>query len=107
MEPTRVSVPRTARQGETIQIKTLISHPMESGQRKNEATGVPIPRQIINKFVCTYNGQEVFRADWYPAMAANPYLTFYVVATASGRLDFTWTDDAGQVYTQSATITVH
>ena len=106
MEPARVSVPKTARQGETIQIKTLISHPMESGQRQDKATGVPIPRQIINTFVCTYNGQEVFRADWYPAMAANPYLTFYVVATTSGTLHCTWTDDAGQVYTQSATITV-
>ena len=62
--------------GEVIEIKTLLSHPMETGHRR-DVYGKLIPRQIIHTFTCTYNGAEVFRADWYPAVAANPYLTFY------------------------------
>jgi sulfur-oxidizing protein SoxZ len=55
----RVKVPKSAKAGEVITIKTLISHEMESGQRKDK-DGNPIPRQIINKFTCEFNGQPVF-----------------------------------------------
>ena len=61
---------------------------------------------IINKFACTYNGKEVFSADWHPAVAANPYMAFYVKADQSGTLDFTWTDDSGAVQKKSAKLTV-
>ncbi|MGE3539808.1 MAG: thiosulfate oxidation carrier complex protein SoxZ [Candidatus Tectimicrobiota bacterium] len=101
----RVRVPPTARQGEVIEIKTLISHPMETGYRR-DLQGQVLPRQIIHTFTCTYNGEQVFRADWHPAVAANPYLAFYTVATASGNLRFEWIDDTGAVYTSEATITV-
>lgn len=106
MEQARVSVPKTARKGEIIQVKTLISHPMESGQRQDAARGGVIPRKIIPQFVCTYNGEEVFWAAWYPAIAANPYMAFYLVATESGVVECRWTDDDGVVYTQSASLTV-
>lgn len=106
MDNARVSLPKTARKGEVIQIKTLISHPMESGQRQDKDSGILMPRKIIQKFVCTYNGQEVFRADWHAAIAANPYMAFYTVATESGTIECTWTDEDGTVYTQSAAITV-
>ncbi len=102
----RVKVPKTATKGEIIQIKTLISHRMESGQRKDTKTGEKIPRKIINKFACSYNGVEVFSADWHPAISTNPYMAFNTVATESGTLEFTWVDDDGTVYTKSKKITV-
>jgi len=102
----RIKIPAKAAKGEVIQIKTLISHKMESGQRKDKE-GKKIPRQIINKFVCTFKGKEVFSADWHGAISANPYMSFYTVATESGAYEFTWTDDDGSVYTKSAKITVN
>ncbi len=101
----RVKVPKTAKKGDVIQIKTLIAHKMESGQRKDK-TGAVIPRRIINKFEAKYNGEVVFSADWHPAISANPYMAFHTVATESGTLAFTWTDDDGSVYTKTAKITV-
>lgn len=101
----RVKVPSTAKKGELFEIKTVISHTMESGQRK-AADGKPIPRQIINKFVCTYNGKEVMTSEWHPAISANPYLEFFCTATESGTLEFAWHDDNGEVYKTTANITV-
>ena len=100
-----IRVPAEAKKGEAIEIKTLISHPMESGQRRDNL-GQPIPRQILNRFVCTYNGAEVFRADLFPAIAANPFLSFFTIATESGELAFKWTDDDGTTQTETARITV-
>ncbi len=105
MAKSRIKVPKSARKGEVVQIKTLISHRMESGQRKDKE-GKLVPRWIINQLVCTYNGEEVFRADLHPAVAANPFVSFHTVATESGTLEFTWRDDDGTVYTNSATIEV-
>ncbi len=102
----RVKLPKKAAKGEVIQIKTLISHTMESGQRKDRKTGEKIPRKIINKFACTFNGKEVFSADWHPAISANPYLSFYATATESGTFEFAWTDDDGSVYSTTAKLTV-
>lgn len=98
-------VPATAKAGEIIEIKTTISHDMESGQRKDK-DGKPIPRKIINRFVCTYNGREVFTSDWHPAISANPYLSFFLRASASGEIKMSWTDDDGSVYEQASQITV-
>lgn len=101
----RIRVPRQAKKGEVIEIKTLLAHPMETGYRR-DVHGQLVARHIIHTFICTYNGEEVFRADWHPAVAANPYLAFYTVATASGRLRFEWIDDDGSVYSAEAEITV-
>ena len=101
----RVGVPPKAAKGEVIEIRAVITHPMESGQRVNEM-GKRVPRKIINRFVCSYNGEEVFAADWFPAITANPYLTFHTVATESGTLTFAWVDDDGTVYSASAKIEV-
>ena len=105
MTKPRVRMPSQAKQGDVIEIKTLISHPMETGYRR-DTQGQLIPRQIIQTFTCTYNGTEVFRADWHPAVAANPYLAFYTVATESGQLRFEWVDETGTVYRAEADITV-
>ena len=100
-----INVPERAKRGEIIEIKTLISHPMETGYRRSQL-GALIPRDIIWLFVCTYNGTEVFRAELHPAIAANPFLQFSTVATESGRLEFHWTGDNGFSVTESASITV-
>lgn len=101
----RVSLPRSARKGEVIEIRTLVAHPMETGHRRTQY-GAHIPRDIITRFTCTYNGAEVFRADLNPAIAANPYLVFSTVATESGTLEFRWTGDNGFSVTESASLTV-
>jgi len=101
----RLRVPATAKKGEIIDIKTLISHPMVSGQAK-DASGKTIPRDIINTFTCTYNGKQVFAMKLEPAISSNPYISFPVRVDASGTFDFQWVDDNGQVYKDSAPITV-
>jgi len=92
----RVKVPASAKKGEVIQIKTLIPHKMETGRRKDSKTKKFVPRHIINKFVCTFEGKEVFSADIHPAVAANPYFAFFIRAEKSGTFEFTWTDDKGK-----------
>ncbi|QKV17583.1 thiosulfate oxidation carrier complex protein SoxZ [Oricola thermophila] len=102
----RVKVPKSASAGEVITIKTLISHPMESGQRK-DSDGNPIPRQIINKFTCEFNGQVVFSCDIEPAVSANPYLEFTAKVNEAGTFKFTWVDDDGSVYTEEKEIALN
>ena len=100
-----ISVPTKAKRGEVIEIKTLVQHPMETGYRRDN-TGGAIGRDIIQHFVCTYNGEEVFRAELFPAIAANPFISFTTVATESGTLAFSWTTGAGETQTESVAITV-
>ena len=100
-----INVPARARRGEVVEIKTLISHVMETGYRRTQL-GAPIPRDIIRLFVCTYNGTEVFRADLHPAIAANPFIAFSTRTVESGTLTFTWTGDNGFSVSESAKITV-
>jgi sulfur-oxidizing protein SoxZ len=87
-----VNVPATAKRGEVIEIRTQI--------------GELVPRNIITRFTCSYNGVEVFRADLHPAIAANPLLSFTTVATESGTLEFRWSGDNGFAAVQNASITV-
>jgi sulfur-oxidizing protein SoxZ len=100
-----VNVPERARRGEIIEIKALIAHPMETGYRRTQL-GEKIPRDIIRRFVCTYNGAEVVRAELHPAIAANPFFAFSTVATESGTIAFHWTGDNGFSATESAAIVV-
>jgi sulfur-oxidizing protein SoxZ len=100
-----INVPAKARRGEVIEIKTLIAHPMESGFRVG-LNGALIPRDIITSFVATYNGEEIFRAEFSPAIAANPFVTFHTVATETGTIAFHWTGDNGFSQTEQAPITV-
>jgi sulfur-oxidizing protein SoxZ len=100
-----INVPKQVKRGETFDVKLLISHPMESGQRRDDM-GQPIPRDIINSFVCTYNDEEVLRAELFPAIAANPFLSFAVTVQESGTLAMTFTDDHGVVQTETVSVTV-
>ncbi|MGH8336813.1 MAG: thiosulfate oxidation carrier complex protein SoxZ [Gammaproteobacteria bacterium] len=94
---TRVKAPSEAAKGEIFQVKSLITHPMETGLRIDE-DGSVIPRKLINKFSCRYNDVEVFGADFHEAVSANPYVEFYLRATQSGQLEFIWHEDGGEVY---------
>ena len=100
-----INVPRQAKRGDIIEIKTLISHIMETGFR-HDNVGKPIPRNIITSFVARYNGEEIFSADLHPAIAANPFISFFTVATDSGTIEFEWSGDNGFHETGSAKITV-
>jgi len=104
-EGVRVQVPATAHRGEIIEIRTLVRHAMETGFRRTQ-TGETIVRNIITRFVCTYNGDEILRADLHPAIAANPLLEFSMVATASGNIEFRWTGDNGFSVTEQVQIVV-
>lgn len=106
VKPTpRVRLPATAKKDEVIEIKTLISHEMESGQRRDSA-GKAIPRKIINKVTAAFNGKVFFEADWHPAISANPYQSFFFKATESGEFTFTWKDDDGSEYVAKNKISV-
>ena len=100
-----INVPKTAKRGAVIEIKTLISHVMETGYR-HSTTGEAIPRDIITSFSAKHNGEEIFATTFYPAIAANPFVTFHTVATASGTLAFTWEGDNGFAVTEEAKIVV-
>ena len=106
MKKPRVKVPKKVKAGEPFEVKALISHKMESGQRTDEATGNKIPRHIINQFTCTLDGETVFSATLYPAVSANPYMAFYVTAQQSGELVFTWVEDGGATASASAKFAV-
>ena len=101
----RVRVPKDAAAGESILIKTLISHQMESGQRRG-SDGELIPRSIINRFTCAFNGETVVDVTIEPAVSTNPFFEFYATVPATGVLEFTWYDDDGSVYTDTKDITV-
>ena len=90
----RIKLPETAKVGEIIEIKTLIAHVMETGQRR-DAAGRAVPRDIINAFSASYAGREIFKATLHPGTSANPYLQFMMRVPGPGEFEFTWTDDAG------------
>ncbi|UFZ07027.1 thiosulfate oxidation carrier complex protein SoxZ [Bradyrhizobium ontarionense] len=100
-----VNVPAKAKRGAVIEIKTLMSHVMEPGYR-HTAAGEVVPRDIVTSFTCKFNGSEIFRADLFPAVAANPFLSFFTTASESGRFELEWIGDNGFVANASAVITV-
>lgn len=101
----RIAVPESVSVGEQVEIKTLISHPMESGFRR-DAVGKVRPRNIIKRFQCRYNNTLILDAEFFPGVAANPYLSFFFTATESGDLLFLWTDQHGRETLETRTIKV-
>ena len=100
-----INVPATAKLGEVIEIKALISHPMETGFRTGES-GALVPRDIIQRFTCSYNGEEIFNAELFPAVSANPFFAFTAIAKKSGTLTFRWVDNHGREQVETAAIAV-
>ena len=101
----RVKVPKTAAAGDAITIKTLISHKMKSGQLKDKEGNV-IPRSIINRFTCDFNGENVVDVTLEPAISTNPYFEFEAMVPEAGEFTFTWYDDDGSVYETSKKIAI-
>jgi sulfur-oxidizing protein SoxZ len=101
----RIKLPAAAKVGELIEIKTLVSHVMETGQRK-DAEGKIIPRNIINAFTAKYAGSEVFSAELHPGVSANPYLAFYMRVPGPGEFEFTWVEDGGNTIVERQTLNV-
>ena len=100
-----ITVPPTARRGEVIEIRTLIAHAMETGYRV-DAEGRVLPRDIIRRFSCRYNGERIFGAELFAAIAANPLIEFSTVATQSGTLEFSWEGDNGFAHTEVVNLRV-
>ena len=105
MARTLIHIPPQVRRGEVFEVRTTIAHPMETGFRPGP-DGAVLPRNIVERLICTYNGEEVFRAVLSPAISANPFLSFTTVAAETGTLVLTWTGDGGFSQTETATITV-
>jgi len=105
VEQPRIRLPREANRGEIVEIKTLLAHPMENGLRKG-GDGASIPRKIINRFTCEFNGKPVFSCDLESAISANPYLQFTAKIEEGGSFRFAWTDDDGTVTVAEEKITV-
>ena len=101
----RLNVPRTAKPGEVVRVRTKIPHPMETGWRK-DSLGNDVPRNRINRFVCTFNGIEVFTADLYSGISADPYISFFVRVTESGAFACEWQADGEKTYSRTAEIAV-
>ena len=101
----RVKVPKKAAACEAVTIKTLISHKMESGQRKDKEGNV-IPRSIINRFTCEFNGEMVIDVTMEPAISTNPYFQFEATVPEAGEFVFTWYDDDGSVYDEKKSIEI-
>lgn len=105
MAAIRLKVPASAREGDVVEIKALIQHDMESGYRLDNK-GEPIARNILTEFTCDYGGQTVFSANLGPGIAANPIVTFYLRAAKSGEVTFTWVEQTGRVFTDTARLEV-
>ena len=105
MMAARIQLPKDIKRGQVINIQILVQHPMESGYRL-DADNRKVPKNAIRSFLCRYNGEEIFRAEMSPGIAANPFLQFTTIARDSGELEFTWVDDAGERGGAKAPITV-
>ena len=105
MARTLINAPSTAKRGEVIEIRATLGHPMETGFRPGD-DGKILPRNLIKRFSCRYNGELVFSAELFSAVAANPYLAFHTIALESGTLALTWEGDNAFIQTENVTLTV-
>jgi sulfur-oxidizing protein SoxZ len=105
MARTLITMPALAKRGEVIEIRALIAHPMETGYR-SDGNGQRVPRDLIRRFACRYNGELVVSAELHPSITANPYFAFFATAADSGTLTFTWEGDNGFAQTATVALTV-
>jgi sulfur-oxidizing protein SoxZ len=102
---TLIQAPASVRRGESFSLRVLLQHPMESGYRPG-ADGRVLPRDIVRRFGCSYNGERVLEVELFPAVAANPYLEFSALAVDSGTLVFEWQGDNGFIHREQRAISV-
>jgi sulfur-oxidizing protein SoxZ len=101
----RIKIPDTVRTGDVIEVKTLVTHVMETGNRKDK-DGKPITRDIINTFIAKFGDAQVFRAELGPGISANPYISFYMRVPGPGTFEFSWTDDRGTKTVETLALSV-
>lgn len=101
----RIKLPDTIKAGHVIEVKTLIRHVMETGNR-HDKNGKPIPRDIINTVIAKFEGQQVFRAEFGPGISANPYLAFQLRVSGPGIIEIAWIDDEGVTVTATAPVMI-
>ncbi len=101
----RIKVEKAKKAGDVIEVKTLITHVMETGFRKG-SDGNVIPRNIINTFTATFGGKEVFKAELSSGVSANPYISFRLKVPAPGDLEMTWSDDKGEKIVEKIPIAI-
>lgn len=101
----RIKLPPTARAGETVTVRALVGHSMESGFRKGP-DGRVVPRLIVHSFTASFDGEILLAGDFEPAMAANPYVEFAFTATRTGTLRCVWVEDGGAEIAAEASIEV-
>ena len=90
--------------GDKVEVRVLMSHEMETGQRK-DSKGQLIPAWFIQNVTATHNGKTVLSAEWGPAVAKNPFLAFRFAGGKPGdKVQITWTDNKGDKRTDEATI---
>ena len=95
---------RAAMSGDKVEVKVLMSHEMETGQRK-DSKGANIPAHFIQQVTATHNGKVVLSAQWGPAVSKNPFLSFKFAGGKPGeKVSITWTDNKGEKRTDEATI---
>lgn len=95
---------RASLQGDTVEVKVLMAHAMETGQRK-DAAGATGPAHYIRTVTATCNGRTVLAADWGPSVARNPFLAFRFTGAAAGdRVAVTWRDSQGETRTDETTV---
>jgi sulfur-oxidizing protein SoxZ len=95
---------RAAMSGDKVEVKVLMSHEMETGQRKDSA-GAAIPAHFIQTVTATHNGKVVLAAEWGPAVSKNPFLSFKFAGGKPGeKVAISWTDTKGDKRTDEATI---
>jgi sulfur-oxidizing protein SoxZ len=95
----------SAKDGVTT-VKALISHPMETGTRKDSKTGELVPAHFIQEVVCTHNGNTVLTGNWGAAISKNPYLSFSFKGGATGdKVGLSWVDNKGEKDAGEAAIT--
>jgi len=88
---------RAQAKGGVTTLKALITHPMETGLRKNKKTGKKIPAHFIQKLTVEHSGKSVLDADWGPAVSANPYLSIKFKGAAKGdSVKISWSDNTGK-----------
>ena len=100
----RIRIPRSARRGEVIEVRTLMEHPMETGLRHEGAAAVP--RDMLARLMVRMNGETLLAVDFHNGTAANPYHVFFVRLDRTSSFDFTWTDEAGRTARAEARVTV-
>lgn len=105
MTKPRIKIPETAKVGEVIEIRAIIQHPMETGNRK-DANGQIVPRDIIHTFVAKFAGQVFFEGALGPGISSNPSFAIPLKVPGPGQLELTWVDDQGVTTVETVTLIV-